>query len=206
METNPKGTYQSSPSKRKNIIIIILERKINRNREKIKKGGSLSLPSFLRLQTEQLSSPEPNDFASVPCKLGSSGVPRDPGNSADGLPALQSRSPSWVPAPRTPPTTLTVTLAAAAHTWTSGGRSPWRRRARPTPSQGHTARGRRLRRGLSTENGGEEQSWPPRPRRGLPSVSSVPGCSPLGHFHSVLSPRAARHLFSISLAQRQILD
>lgn len=41
---------------------------------KIKKGGSLSLPSFLRLQTEQLSSPEPNDFASVPCKLGSSGV------------------------------------------------------------------------------------------------------------------------------------
>lgn len=66
--------------------------------------------------------------------------------------------------------------------------------------------GRGLSGGLGRQDGREEQSWPRGPRRGLPSVSSVTNSSSLGHFHSVLSPRAARHLLSISLAQRQIPD
>jgi hypothetical protein len=54
--------------------------------------------------------------------------------------------------------------------------------------------------GPSSRKRGEEGNRPPGcALKGLPSVSSVPDGSVVGHFHSVLRPRAVRHLFSISL-------
>lgn len=54
--------------------------------------GSLPLPSFKI--AELLSSPGPNDFASVPRKSGAAGVLQDSGNSAGGVTAWKSRPPS----------------------------------------------------------------------------------------------------------------